>query len=154
MSHNQKFTGLPEPASSMHRHQRPRHPCGRPLSPPLSPQSPRLLAGEGVGRPGGAPAGDLEGEPATSSLSQPLSNSPKVLPSFCLELILPLLGARCRAGEVGWSAAGRRWPRRLRPSRAGVGRDPAWQTGEHTAARAQPCRPTSEHGWQSTLGIS
>ncbi|XP_043780236.1 uncharacterized protein LOC122708149 isoform X1 [Cervus elaphus] len=83
--------------ASVRQHKGPCHPCRR----LLSPTSPGLLAAAGVGRVGGAPAGSLEAEPATSSLSQPLSNSPKVLPSFCLELILPLLGARRGAGEVG-----------------------------------------------------
>ena len=58
--------------------------------------------------------------------------------------------ARCSAGEVGLSAGGRGGG--LRGCRAGEGRDPARQAGEHPAAlRADLCQSVAQ---QRTLGIS
>lgn len=125
-------------------------PAGRPLS-SASPHPWR--PGCGCGGAGRAGRAVWEASPATPSLSQPLSNRP-VLPSFCLELILPPKGTAPGVGAAGVLGAG--WAPPLvslwgekRPWERGVG-------SRAEAGRAGPCQqcsPQRRTGQQSRASL-
>lgn len=96
--------------------------CPPPPRPTPHPCRPCGWSRAGAGRAG---PGARETSPAASSLSQPLSDRP-VLPSFCLELILPPEGT-----APGWAGGGG-----CHRSSASGRKSGPWERGIHSRAEA------------------
>lgn len=96
--------------------------CPPPPRPTPHPCRPCGWSRAGAGRAG---PGAKETSPAASSLSQPLSDRP-VLPSFCLELILPPEGT-----APGWAGGGG-----CHRSSASGRKSGPWERGVHSRAEA------------------